>query len=92
MMANKGCDADTVPTVSQIEYHVPSSLRKCKYYPKSPGSKASKKQRAKYIVKLIHALDNCRNVVGQRNALYVKYRKELQAYKNGLSSQYNIGS
>lgn len=83
-MANKGCDPESVPSMNQIEYHVPSSIRTCPHAPKSPGKKASKKKRAKYIAGLYYAWEKCHGNLKKRDYLYKKYRDQLNTYNAGI--------
>lgn len=76
------CDENGVPSTAQIEYYVPSELRSCPYAPRSPGRKASNRQRAAYISGLYHAWKRCHGNLSQRDALYTKYKSRIERFIN----------
>lgn len=82
IMGNTGCDDNGVPSTAQIEYYVPSELRSCPYAPRSPGRKASSRQRAAYISGLHHAWKRCHGNLEQRDALYAKYKSRIERFIN----------
>lgn len=75
---NAGCSTKNVPTVEQINLNLPSKIRKCKYAPKSPGKGASKKARARYIIKLYNAWEDCSGKLSTVNKLYRKWQRQVR--------------
>ena len=79
-----GCQTTSqpaVPSLSQINYYVPSQVRNCRNAPKAPGRYAGNKRRAQYIVKLYRAWRSCKGSIRTRNRLYNEYRKRLRGIK-----------
>jgi len=69
-----GCNQQGLPTVEQINFYLPSEVRNCPYAPPSPGKNATKKQTARYIIKLYSAWKQCHSDVQTVNKLYVQYK------------------
>lgn len=81
-----GCnDPDYLPSVEQIDLYIPSELRNCKYAPPSPGAGATRRQTARYIIKLYDAYKDCKGNNQKINALYEQYRYKIDK----LRSKYN---
>lgn len=78
-----GCDDNSIPTVEQIEFYIPSNMRNCPYAPKSPGRGASKAQRAAYIQGLYYAWKRCYDDNKAIDRLYSQYRVKLREAARG---------
>lgn len=74
-----GCDKQ-LPTVTQIEYHLPDAIRYCKYAPKSPGPSATRRQTAIYITKLYDAWEECHGDLKEANRLYSKWKAQVAKF------------
>lgn len=72
-----GCD-QPLPTVQQIELNLPAELRKCPYAPASPGSGASRRQVATYLVKLRDAWSVCHGNVQDIDRLYLAWQAKVK--------------
>lgn len=73
-----GCnDPDYLPSIEQIDFYLPSELRTCKYAPPSPGANATRRQTARYIVKLYDAYKDCKGNNQKIDALYEQYRGKI---------------
>lgn len=81
-----GCTPQDLPTVAQINLHLPKSIRTCPYAPKSPGSKATKKQVAKYLLELYNAWEECHGDLKTVNKLYGKWKKKVIASNPAICS------
>lgn len=76
------CDANGVmPPIEMVEANVPTALRQCPNMPKSPGSKASNKATAQYIVKLHRVAVECRKRNSEVDRLLKQYEGEIATYK-----------
>lgn len=80
LMANEG-GCENVPTVEQIELNLPAAIRQCKHAPRSPGRASSKNERARYIVKLYDAWEECSGDLNTVNVLYKRWRGKVDALK-----------
>jgi hypothetical protein len=72
--AVSSCSTDQFPTVEQINFRLPSSIANCPYAPTSPGRGASKRQVARYIVKLYNSWEICHGNLGVVRELHAKYK------------------
>lgn len=71
------CSQQDFPTAEQINFRLPSSIANCPYAPKSPGRGASKKQVARYIVRLYNAWEICHGNLNTVRGLHVKYKARV---------------
>lgn len=79
------CGADGVmPPIDMVEANVPTALRQCPNMPKSPGSKATNRQTAQYIVKLHRVAQECRRRNAEVDRLLVQYQGQIDQYKNAV--------
>jgi hypothetical protein len=53
------CSENQVPSTAQIKLSVPQSILNCKHAPRSPGASANAQQRARYILALYDAWEDC---------------------------------
>lgn len=79
---NGGCETTQMPTMQQIQLHLPQSIRECKYAPKSPGMKATNRQKAEYLVKLYDAWKECHGDLATVNRLYEQWLAEVNRLEN----------
>lgn len=86
MAQNGGCDGDTIPTTEQIEFYIPANFRNCPYAPNSPGSGASKAERAVYIQGLYYAWKRCYDDNAAIDKLYAQYRQKLKEAAYGTEN------
>lgn len=70
------------PTADMVEANVPTALRTCPGLPKSPGSKASNRATAQYIIKLHRVAVECRHRNSEVDRLLKQYEGEIAMYKN----------
>ena len=57
---NSGCATTSdLPTARQVDANVPSSIRRCPAWPRSPGARASRRQTAEYLVRAQAAYQAC---------------------------------
>ena len=70
------------PTADQVEANVPTALRSCPGLPNSPGSKASNRETARYIIKLHRVAVECRKRNSEVDGLLKQYEGEIAMYKN----------
>jgi hypothetical protein len=72
-----------VPTTQQISFYLPSNFYTCPYAPASPGARATRAQRARYIQRLYYAWKRCYNNNRQVDRLYNQYRGRLARAARG---------
>lgn len=81
-----GCTEADLPTVAQINLHLPKEIRTCPHAPKSPGAKASKKVVAKYLLELYNAWEQCHGNLKTVDKLYGKWKKTVIATNPAICS------
>lgn len=74
------CSGANTINADMITLNLPENIRKCQYAPKSPGSKATKKQVARYILKLYNSWQECHGDLKVVNKLYLQYRDQLKNF------------
>ncbi len=74
---------DEIPSTAQIELRVPESILNCKHAPRSPGRNANERDRARYILALYDAWEDCHGNLNAIRPLYKKYRKRLEEVASG---------
>lgn len=72
-----GCD-QPLPTVQQIDLNLPDQIRTCPYAPKSPGTAASRRQVATYLVKLRDAWSVCHGNLQDVDRLYTAWQSKVK--------------
>jgi hypothetical protein len=81
-----GCDANgAMPPIDMVEANIPTALRQCPNMPKSPGSRATNRQTAQYIVKLHRVAQECRRRSSEVDKLLVQYQGQIDMYKNAVA-------
>lgn len=72
-----GCD-QPLPTVQQIDLNLPDNIRHCPYAPKSPGTAASRRQVATYLIGLRNAWAVCHGNLADVDRLYTKWQNKVK--------------
>lgn len=67
-----------MPTMEQVQLNIPQSVRECPGLPASPGGNASQRQTAAYIVRLVSAIQRCRQNNQAVDKIYRQYQSKIK--------------